>query len=197
MRDVLLEATISCLHEHGYSGTTTPMVAEAAGVSRGAMLHHFRTKADLMAFVMEEVFEQEVALYKKLLAGIDDPRERLIAYPAAVWTVLSRPEAVAVLEILQGARSDTEAWKKLDLVRLKIEESAKAHLREEFPRGVSNALLQLIVGAARGLSVTQVIAPKGGQDAAGAIALLQRLLRAGIDARILTPDAPGEGKPSA
>lgn len=194
-REVLLDATIQCLFEHGYARTTTLLVAEMAGVSRGAMLHQFPSKDDLMMFVMEAVFDQEVALYRQLLKGIDDPRERLIAYPQAVWTVLSRPAGVAVQEILQGSRSDTAAAAKLNAARERIEANAMRMLGEEFPRGVSNSLLQLIVGAARGLSITHVMTP-GGQDASGAIKLLQRLLRAGIEAHLLTPDTGSAPKAS-
>ena len=57
-RKVLLDAAVNCLFENGYGATTTLMVAEAAGVSRGAMLHQFPSKADLMAFVVEADFEE-------------------------------------------------------------------------------------------------------------------------------------------
>src|SRR5215468_6574679 len=48
MRERLLDATIDCLVEYGYSGTTTTRVAERAGVTRGAQVHHFPTKTDLV-----------------------------------------------------------------------------------------------------------------------------------------------------
>lgn len=184
-RKALLEAAVKCLHEHGYGATTTIMIAEAAGVSRGAMLHQFPTKADLMAFVLEADFEEEVGLYRKLLAGIDAPRDRLIAYPPAVWRVLSRPLAIAVLEILQGSRSDYALREKLAPVKARIDARTRDLLKEEFPRGVSIPLLQLIIGAARGLSITHVLAPEG-ENATEAIGMLQRLLRAGVETGVLS-----------
>src|SRR3954453_22884836 len=48
MRVRLLDATIDCLVEYGYAGTTTTRVADRAGVTRGAQVHHFPTKADLV-----------------------------------------------------------------------------------------------------------------------------------------------------
>jgi len=45
----LLDATIDCLVEEGYSGTTTTRVVERAGLSRGAQVHHFPTKSQLVA----------------------------------------------------------------------------------------------------------------------------------------------------
>src|SRR5256714_28211 len=51
----LLDATVACLIEHGWSGTTTTLVAEKAGVSRGAQLHHYPTKAALVLAAVEHL----------------------------------------------------------------------------------------------------------------------------------------------
>lgn len=179
-RKVLLDAAVKCLFEHGYGATTTIMVAEEAGVSRGAMLHQFPSKADLMAFVIEADFEEESLLYEQLLAGITEPRERLLAYPEATWKAMSRPSGIAVLEILQGSRSDQTLKKKLAPVMERIEAHAREALAQEFPRGFSPPLFQLIVGTARGLSIGQVLTPER-EDVAGAIHLLKGLLRLGIE----------------
>src|ERR1700742_1428366 len=48
-REALLDATVACLIEDGYAHTTTSRVAERAGVSRGAHLHHFQTRSALVA----------------------------------------------------------------------------------------------------------------------------------------------------
>lgn len=162
------------------------MVAEEAGVSRGAMLHQFRTKAELMTFVVASAFEEELELYAELLKGTRDPRERLLAYPMAVWTVLSRPAGVAVLEILQGSRSDPDLAARLGPVQANINDFVEKELERQFPRGPNLPLVRLIVGAARGLSVTQVISP-GEEDAMASVRLLERLLAAGMEARILSP----------
>ena len=56
-RAKLLKATIDCLYELGYHQTSTVVVTERAKVSRGAMLHHFPTKADLMMAASEHIVE--------------------------------------------------------------------------------------------------------------------------------------------
>lgn len=190
-RHVLLEAAVDCLYRQGYGATTTVNVAEAAGVSRGAMLHQFPSKAELMVFVVEEVFAQDVTLYRELLAGIDNPRERLMAYPAAAWTVLSRPAGVAVIEILQGSRSDPELNEKLSPILERIDAAAQTQLLREFPRGPSPDLRQLIVGAARGLVMMNILNPRA-EGLSGAVPLLQRLLSAGLETGTFDfkPDAP-------
>jgi AcrR family transcriptional regulator len=55
MRQRLLEATLQCLVERGWSGTSTTLVSERAGVSRGAQLHHFPTKTDLVIAAVEHI----------------------------------------------------------------------------------------------------------------------------------------------
>ena len=54
-REALLDATIACLVEEGYANTTTARVAERAGVSRGAHLHHFQTRSALVAAAVEHL----------------------------------------------------------------------------------------------------------------------------------------------
>jgi AcrR family transcriptional regulator len=179
-RTVLLDSAIKCLFENGYGTTSTITVAERAGLSRGAMLHQFPTKSDLMAFVVEAVFEQEVELYHQLLNGITDPRERLLAYPQAVWTVLSRPAGVAVLEIIQGSRSDAALAEKLAPTQARIAAFIRKEMESEFPKGPSMALLELIVGAVRGVSIQKVLTPDS-EGVNGAIPLLQELLRIGLE----------------
>ena len=48
-RTQIIEAAIKCFIECGYSRTTTTLIAEKAGLSRGAMLHHFRWMPRLRA----------------------------------------------------------------------------------------------------------------------------------------------------
>ncbi|MFI0818819.1 TetR/AcrR family transcriptional regulator [Streptomyces sp. NPDC021098] len=60
-RQRLLEAAVACLAEHGWAGSTVSVVAERAGVSRGAAQHHFPTREDLFTAAVERVAEQRSA----------------------------------------------------------------------------------------------------------------------------------------
>src|SRR5579863_6792507 len=57
----LLDATIACLHERGYANTTTTEIANRAGVSRGAQLHHFPHKNDLVVRALDHLFSLRIA----------------------------------------------------------------------------------------------------------------------------------------
>lgn len=59
-RQRLLEATIECLAELGWTATTVSVVAERAGVSRGAAQHHFPTREDLFLAALEVMFDSRI-----------------------------------------------------------------------------------------------------------------------------------------
>ncbi|RII11743.1 HTH-type transcriptional repressor AcnR [Streptomyces sp. YIM 130001] len=65
-RQRLLEAAVSCLAERGWAGSTVSMVAERAGVSRGAAQHHFPTREDLFTAAVEYVAEQRSQALREL-----------------------------------------------------------------------------------------------------------------------------------
>ncbi|QNE75732.1 TetR family transcriptional regulator [Streptomyces finlayi] len=62
----LLEAAVACLAEHGWAGSTVSVVAERAGVSRGAAQHHFPTREDLFTAAVEYVAEERSAALRTL-----------------------------------------------------------------------------------------------------------------------------------
>src|ERR1700693_2418964 len=66
----LLDATVACLFERGYAGTTTTEIAVRAGVSRGAQLHHFPRKDELVVSALEHVFELRL---RDMSAAIAEP----------------------------------------------------------------------------------------------------------------------------
>ncbi|HEX6498835.1 MAG TPA: TetR/AcrR family transcriptional regulator [Micromonosporaceae bacterium] len=104
----LLEATIDCLVEHGWSGTTTTLVAARAGVSRGAQLHHYPSKAALVMAAVEHLAERRAEEIRAEAATVPSgPRrlDRVIDMLAAAFT---GPLFVAALEVWVAARTDPE-----------------------------------------------------------------------------------------
>ncbi|MGP9020192.1 TetR/AcrR family transcriptional regulator [Streptomyces sp. BR1] len=65
-RQRLLEAAVACLAERGWSGSTVSVVAERAGVSRGAAQHHFPTREDLFTAAVEYVAEERSTALRAL-----------------------------------------------------------------------------------------------------------------------------------
>lgn len=176
-RAALLHATVSAIHDLGYAAVTTAIISERAGLSRGAFLHHFHTKAELMAAVVKMVFDDEMAQYQEIVQSPE--MDRLSAWPRILWSVLSRPSGIAVLEILQAARSDPDLARMVGPTQKAAEEGALSKLREEYggDEATARSVMRLMVWAIRGLTLSDMILPDR-QATLGAVNLLSNLILA-------------------
>ncbi|HET6211975.1 MAG TPA: TetR/AcrR family transcriptional regulator [Micromonosporaceae bacterium] len=110
----LLEATVECLVDRGWSGTTTTVIAEYAGVSRGAQLHHYPTKAALVIAAVGHLAERRAAeLRAEATALPADPEQRLGLVVDILAAAFIGPLFVAALELWVAARTDPELWAAL------------------------------------------------------------------------------------
>jgi AcrR family transcriptional regulator len=107
-RTRLLDATVECLSELGYARTTTTEVCRRAGVSRGAQLHHFPTKVELVAAAIEHAFEQRMAAYAEALADAPPDADRIQLSIDVLWAMFSGPACDAYIELAVAARTDDE-----------------------------------------------------------------------------------------
>ncbi len=65
-REALVAAARILFAEHGYAGVGTEEIVRAAGVTRGALYHHFDDKRELFAAVYERI---EAELAERIAAG--------------------------------------------------------------------------------------------------------------------------------
>ena len=108
MRLRLLEATVELLAERGFSGTSTTLVSERAGVSRGAQLHHFPTKNDLVVAAVEHLTELRGAELADAVARVPGGRGRTRAVVRMLGDHFTSPVFVAALELWVAARTDEQ-----------------------------------------------------------------------------------------
>ena len=106
MRARLLEATVELLIERGYAGTTTTLVSERAGVSRGAQLHHFPSKGDLVVAAVEHLTERRGAELEEILSAVPAGRPRTRGVLRALGDHFASPVFAAALELWVAARTD-------------------------------------------------------------------------------------------
>lgn len=106
MRTRLLNATIECLVTYGYAGTTTPRIAEIAGVTRGAQVHHFRSKEDLVVAAVEYLAEQRIQKAMRRDAGIWDGPDPVAGVLEFLWNSHQGDMFVATIELWVAARTD-------------------------------------------------------------------------------------------
>ena len=72
-RQRLLDAAVDCLARLGWSGSTVAVVAERAGVTRGALQHHFPTREDLFTAAIEHVAAERIAFVRARLEDLPAP----------------------------------------------------------------------------------------------------------------------------
>ncbi len=106
----LIDATIRCIIKYGYARTTTPRVAEEAGMSRGAMLHHFDNGSALMQAAIAELHEKRLRAFRQSAGTtIHDVKTLVRAY----WKQVSSQTFTAFHELAIAARADQELAKIL------------------------------------------------------------------------------------
>ena len=160
-RRKLMEATVECLVERGWAGTTTVLVAERAGVSRGAQLHHFRTRGELVAAAVEYVGSQSVAAMLDRAAALPPGGDRTAAAVEFIIDFYVSPLFTAALELWVAARTDGEL--KHLVVDLEARLGREMHRiavgvldADESRRGVREAV-QATLDLARGLALANLL----------------------------------------
>lgn len=171
-RELLLDATISCLVELGYARTTVHEICRRAGLSRGAQQHHFTTKAELMTSALEHLFRRLGEEIMAATANLPPGPERLDEGIDLLWRAYSGALSTAAVELWVAARTDAELRRSLLPVDREL-----GHLTLEFYRRIAGpsvdearleTMLLLTVNLIRGLALDAMI----GGDAARRTALL-------------------------
>lgn len=189
-RGALLDATVECLIEKGFGATTTIEVTRRAGVSPGAMLHHYPTKADLLTAAVGHVLARRQAEFRKAVADTEMQRDRLDATIDLLWSGFSGPTFTAWVELWIGARTDPELSRAVaamddEFTRTSQEIFAELFPAEEYPDagfladGMSFAFMVMNGVALRGLVQPVDETP---------IAILKAVARELVDRRPTDPE---------
>ena len=101
MRDRLLLAARALFVEHGFAATSTPAVVKAAGVTRGALYHHFPDKAALFAALIEREAAAVAAAIRRVDLTALAPLDRLLGGAEAYLAAMAE-EGRAALLLVQG-----------------------------------------------------------------------------------------------
>jgi AcrR family transcriptional regulator len=104
----ILEATLRCFSKLGYFHTTTPAIAEEAGLSRGAMLHHFPSRMDVVRAAVAHLHAKRLKAFRAAVAGLPAGENRAHAALRAHWEQLRHPLYAVFIELYVAARTDPE-----------------------------------------------------------------------------------------
>jgi AcrR family transcriptional regulator len=113
LRRRLLDATVDCLVRYGYAGTTTTRVTELAGVTRGAQMHHFPTRADLVAAAVRHLADKRAELAFDKIDDVRRAPDPLDAALEVLWEIHQGPIHYATIEMWVAARTDPELREQL------------------------------------------------------------------------------------
>ena len=130
-RAALLAATFDSLVERGFSGTTTTEVCRRAGVSLGALLHHFPTKADVLTAAVGHVMQRRQDDFRQAVRDVPPGPDRLDAAIDMMWSAFS-PTFQAWVELWVGARTDPELAESLRGVDAEFERRSQEIFAELF-----------------------------------------------------------------
>ncbi len=187
-RAAVLEATVECVVSRGFGGTTTTEVAHRAGVSPGAVLHHFPAKADLLCAAVGHLFEMRQAEFRKAMVNLEPGADRVDAAIDLLWSMFSGPAFIAWLELWVAARSDPALADAVVRLDRDFMSASEAVFRELFADelaaepGLVSVGLGLVFAVFNGLALARLIPGHEPTPAIDIITTFKTLLRSALPA---------------
>ncbi|MEV6899137.1 TetR/AcrR family transcriptional regulator [Amycolatopsis sp. NPDC051372] len=157
----LIEAAMDCIGERGWHGVTVAVIAERAGVSRGAAQHHFPTREDLVAAAVELLGESQITELRTKADGLPTGPSRIERVVEMVLNLYTGPLFRAALQLWSVASTDEQL--RGTLVPLEARVGREAHRVTVELLGVDEAkpgvreLVQATLDLARGLGLANLL----------------------------------------
>jgi AcrR family transcriptional regulator len=168
-REALLDATLECLVEDGYANTTTARVAERAGVSRGAHLHHFQTRDALLAAAADHLTAKRGAHLREAADALPAGPDRVVRGLDLLWSAYANPLYHASLDLWNQGRTDDELREHLVPIERRLDRQTAEMAQRMFPDAARRPdfehLVELALAAIRGLVVLDTLHPDGARAA--------------------------------
>ncbi len=160
-RERLLEAAIDCLAELGWAGSTMTVIAERAGVSRGASQHHFRTREELVTAAVAYMTEKRLDEVQRHAAELPPRGRRAEAVVQMLADFYTSRIFTAALQLWVAASSD--AALRAHVLPLEAKVGREAHRAtvallgaDERKPGVREAV-QATLDLVRGLGIANLL----------------------------------------
>jgi AcrR family transcriptional regulator len=180
-RAALVAAARELFATHGYADVGTERIAQAAGVTRGALYHQFPAKTDLFAAVLEAVeVDLTVRLVEAAAAGpVDDPAAALVAGADAWLDACAQPEVQRIVLLDGPAVLGWQRWRVvglrhgLGLVTALLTEAMAAG---DIPEQPIAPLAHVLIGALDEAALYVALAADPGRARAEVGTVLQRVV---------------------
>ncbi|WP_020658216.1 TetR/AcrR family transcriptional regulator [Amycolatopsis benzoatilytica] len=157
----LIEAAMDCIGERGWHGVTVAVIAERAGVSRGAAQHHFPTRESLVAAAVELLGEAQLDELRSRAEGSPGGASRIEWVVEMLLTLYTGPMFRAALQLWAVASTDDQL--RGVLVPLEARVGREAHRVAVELLGVDEAqpgvreLVQATLDLGRGLGLANLL----------------------------------------
>ena len=165
-RRKLIDAAVDFICESGFTAMTTTLVAERAGVSRGALQHQFGSRYELLAAVVDhlsnEISHRTLTLAQLLPADGLSFEDRIDAAIKTYWQIYTSNTFLAVIGIFLGIRDDAEQYRPLQrhmvtFYQMNDEMWLKLVGDSPLPKPQLLAARRVLFGALRGLAIGQLL----------------------------------------
>ncbi|WP_448625082.1 TetR/AcrR family transcriptional regulator [Geodermatophilus sp. URMC 64] len=161
-RALILEAAVGCLVEEGYAGASTLAVQARAGVSRGRLLHHFPSRAELLVAAAEHLATTRLTELRERAAALmaDEPTgpARVDRALELMWATFQEPPFWAAMELWVAARTDGELRGSLQAQERRLRAAIRAVADEIWGPEIAAAplyaeLCELLFTSMRGVAM--------------------------------------------
>jgi AcrR family transcriptional regulator len=111
----LLEAARALFAQRGYANVGTEEIVQRAGVTRGALYHHFRAgKEELFRTIVVQISAETAQRVRAVALALDDPWEALVSGIDAFLDACATPEVQRILLVDGPAVLGWEVWRTID-----------------------------------------------------------------------------------
>ena len=172
--DRLLDCVLELLVADGYEGISIRRVATAAGVSIGAVQHHFPTKDALLAAAMDRVSQQFEERLERRLAPGAGPAEVLRAVADELLSAGEERRPASVIWLVRMARAAVHeptaevhrrGWRQVEDLLAALIAAVRPDLTDQAARDEATLLLGLLDGLAGAVAVEPGRLPGGRAEA--------------------------------
>ena len=156
----LLDATIECLVRYGYAGTTTPRVAEMAGVTRGAQVHHFGSKNDLVIAALQHLAAKRTAAVAGNVADLADTEDPVGKVLDLLWDLHQGPMFIAAVELWVAGRTDPALGREVAKFESIVATNLMTAVSELVPQQLHKQMLDFLytaMDALRGILISSFV----------------------------------------
>ncbi|MCS4503063.1 HTH-type transcriptional regulator BetI [wastewater metagenome] len=122
-RTRILDVTLDCLMDIGLRDTSTVEIARRAGVSRGALLHHYPSKVLLLQEAFRHLLDREIAEIQLMASDLAEAEITLEDFLDTLWGHFSGRLFMITIEYLAAARTDEAIRETMTAVALEFNDS--------------------------------------------------------------------------